>query len=283
MLYDAHVHFGLGQPFSVKNPNSEEVKEGLRQMIKNYLNLGIDRLRDGGDKWGLGLVAKEIAKEFPLRFLSPVHAIYKRGGYGEFLGQPVDNADEACRMIDDLCKKNADFIKIILTGIMSFEHFGEADPAQFSPAELTKMIDHAHALGLKTMVHVNTPPAIEMAIEAGADTIEHGYCIDDFCLELLAGSKTVWVPTLAPFANIASCDENHAMNIYRQVSKKYYDGHRKAVEKAIDLGVKIALGSDSGATLVPHGQGSLDELRFCQECGLSREQLLETGKLLFNN
>ena len=282
MLYDAHIHCGLGQPFSVKNLNSDELKIGLRKMMENYLKMGINRLRDGGDKWGVGLMAKEIAKEFPLDFRTPIHGIYKRGSYGEFLGKPVDNGDESCRLIDELSRKKADFIKIILTGIMSFDDFGKADPAQFSRKELKKMVDHAHGLGLKTMVHVNTPQAIRTAIEAGVDTIEHGYCIDDSCLELLAASETIWVPTLAPFANIAACPEDHPMQAYRVVSKMYFEGHRKAVQKAVNLGVKIALGSDSGATLVPHGQGTLDEFKFCQLCGLSEEKLSAVGELLFN-
>ncbi|WKY45366.1 amidohydrolase family protein [Eubacteriaceae bacterium ES2] len=282
MLYDAHVHCGLGQPFSVKNPDSQELKNGLRQMFENYLALGIDRLRDGGDKWGVGLLAKEIAKEFPLYFKTPIQGIYKRGGYGEFLGKAVDNADEACRVIEKLYRKKADFIKIILTGIMSFDDFGKADPAQFSKIEFQKMVDCAQNLELKTMVHVNTPGAIKMAVEAGVDTIEHGYLIDDSCLELLAQSETIWVPTLAPFANITACPDNHAMRIYRDVSSKYFEGHQKAVKKALQLGVKMAIGSDSGATLVPHGQGTLDEFRFCRMCGLSEKELMETGTILFN-
>ncbi|MDI3536613.1 MAG: hypothetical protein PWP16_833 [Eubacteriaceae bacterium] len=281
MLYDAHIHCGLGQPFSVKKPDSQELKDGLRQMFENYLALGIGSLRDGGDKWGVGLVAKEIAREFPIHFKSPIHGIYKSGCYGEFLGQSVDNANEACQLIEELYRKKADFIKIILTGIMSFDDFGKTDPAQFNLAELRKMIDRAHDLGLQTMIHANTPSAIKIAVEAGADTIEHGYSIDDAALELLAQSQSIWVPTLAPFANIAACPDHHAMAIYRSVSEKYFEGHQRAVKKAVDLGVKIALGSDSGATLVPHGQGTLDEFRFCQLCGLSEEKLMETGRLLF--
>ncbi|WKY48390.1 amidohydrolase family protein [Eubacteriaceae bacterium ES3] len=282
MLYDAHIHCGLGQPFSVKNLDGEELKKGFRQMLENYLDMGIDRIRDGGDKWEAGLILKEIADEYPVTFLTPIFAIYKDGCYGEFLGQAVKNGDEACKRIRELKEKKADFIKIVLTGIMSFDVFGQTDPVQFSQTELKKMIDYTHELGLKAMVHVNTPEAIKMAIKAGADTIEHGYCIDDSCLELLAQSETIWVPTLAPFANIANCPKDHPMAVYREVSMMYFEGHKKAVRKGIELGVKIALGSDSGATLVPHGKGTLDELRFCHECGLSNVQLEESGAELFN-
>ena len=44
------------------------------------------------------------------------------------------------------------------------------------------------------------------------------------------------------------------------------------------MGVNIALGSDSGATLVPLGQGTLDELGYLLDCGLTEEKLESIGK-----
>jgi len=50
------------------------------------------------------------------------------------------------------------------------------------------------------------------------------------------------------------------------------------VKKAAAMGVNIALGSDSGATMVPLGQGTLDELGFLLDCGLTKEILESIGK-----
>ena len=50
------------------------------------------------------------------------------------------------------------------------------------------------------------------------------------------------------------------------------------VKKANAMGVNITLGSDSGVTLVSHGQGILDELGYLLDCGLIEEKLESIGK-----
>ena len=127
------------------------------------------------------------------------------------------------------------------------------------------------------MVHVNTPKGIMMAIEAGADSIEHGYCIDADCIAAMKEKDIVWVPTLAPFANIAGCDKSHPLSRYREVSQRYFTGHKLQVKKAHEAGVTIALGSDAGASLVIHGLASREELSYLTDCGLTKAEVFTNG------
>ncbi|MEG0378832.1 MAG: amidohydrolase family protein, partial [Eubacterium sp.] len=168
-------------------------------------------------------------------------------------------------------------IKIIQSGIMSFDEYGVAGPLEFSKEELTYLINRAHDADLKTMVHVNTPKGVEMAIEAGADSIEHGYCIDEDCIQGLKENGVVWVPTLSPFANIAACKENHPLAQYREISRKYFTEHRQRVRTAHKKGVTIALGSDAGAALVVHGKAAKDELGYLRGCGLNEEEIFKNS------
>jgi imidazolonepropionase-like amidohydrolase len=48
-----------------------------------------------------------------------------------------------------------------------------------SAAEMAALVDEAHREGLKVAVHVKTPPNIQIALDAGADSIEHGDDITD--------------------------------------------------------------------------------------------------------
>ncbi|MEG0379482.1 MAG: amidohydrolase family protein, partial [Eubacterium sp.] len=139
--------------------------------------------------------------------------------------------------------------------------------------ELNYLIARAHDAGLKTMVHVNSPKGIMMALEAGADSIEHAYGIDDECIEAFTEKNCIWVPTLAPFANIADCDGKHALSKYKKVSERYFKEHCAQVKKAHEKGVSIALGSDSGASLVLHARGCYDELKYLNQCGLDEIEL----------
>ena len=284
MIIDCHIHCGLGNFVKVNKSqiNHQDMVEAMEKFILTYQLKGIKGLRDGGDASGVGIVLREISKDSDLVFRTPIRAFYKEGHYGDFLGDPVENGKDGIQKMDALIKRKPDFIKIILTGIMSFTELGATEPLGFSKSECTAMIDHAHQRGLKVMVHANTPKGIMMALTSGADTIEHGYGIDDDCLCAMRESDVVWVPTLAPFANIAKCSDDSPMKKYQQVSEAYYRQHRSMVKKANAISVKIALGSDSGATLVPHGQGTLDELDYLLDCGLTEKKLESIGKMVLD-
>ncbi len=51
-------------------------------------------------------------------------------------------------------------------------------------------------------MHVNGSETIQNVLKAGADSIEHGYYMDDETIRRLADSKTVWVPTVVTVANL---------------------------------------------------------------------------------
>ena len=89
---------------------------------------------------------------------------------------------------------------------------------------------------------------------AGLDTLEHGDYLERDTLDMLAESRTIWVPTLAPTGNLLGCgrypDEQVEQILRRQM---------KCVRYVFDRGGRLGLGSDAGAYLVPHGQGLLDE------------------------
>ncbi|PKM59556.1 MAG: amidohydrolase [Firmicutes bacterium HGW-Firmicutes-4] len=279
MLIDCHVHCGLGQFRGLRQSDLDDLAlEAMKDLIQIYQNKGVQAIRDGGDGLGIGIILRDISKDSNLIVKTPIRAFYKKGHYGDFLGDSVDNLKDGIKKMNQVIKQKPDFIKIILTGIMSFTTLGASGPVGFSRSECSEMIDHAHQKGLSVMVHANTPEGIMIALTSGADTIEHGYGINDDCLHAMRECGVVWVPTLAPFANIARCDDASPMKKYKKVSEAYFKQHQLMVKKANAMGVNIALGSDSGATLVSLGQGTLDELGYLLDCGLTEEKLENIGK-----
>lgn len=279
MLIDCHIHCGLGQLRELRRFDLDDLAiTMMKDLIQIYQNKGVKAVRDGGDGSGIGIILRDISKDSDLIFKTPIRALYKKGHYGDFLGDSVDNGKDGIDKMNQLIELKPDFIKIILTGIMSFTTLGASGPVGFSKSECSEMIDHAHQKGLSVMVHANTPEGIMIALTSGADTIEHGYGINDDCLHAMRECGVVWVPTLAPFANIARCDDASPMKKYQKVSEAYFRQHQLMVKKADAMGVNIALGSDSGATLVPLGQGTLDELGYLLDCGLTEKKLESIGK-----
>ena len=78
--------------------------------------------------------------------------------------------------------------------------------------------------------------------------------MDEETVELLAESHTVWVPTLVTVRNLLGCGR-YQDEVLRPIIQQGEDTLCLAYRK----GVKIALGSDGGAYLVPHGKGIVDE------------------------
>ncbi|WP_050741636.1 amidohydrolase family protein [Acetobacterium bakii] len=280
MIIDCHIHCGLGNNRINRQSGitDDNTVKSMKHFVELYKKKGIQAMRDGGDISGVGIILRDISKDSGLIYRTPIRAFYKKKYYGDFLGEPLEDIKDGIQKMDALIKESPDFIKIILTGIMSFSKYGVSGPIGFSKDECVAMIDHAHHRGLSVMVHANTPEGIMLALTSGADTIEHGYGIDNDCLCAMRESGVVWVPTLAPFANISKCDDESPMRKYREISEQYFRQHQLQVKKANEMGVSIALGSDSGATLVSHGQGTLDEQDYLLSCGLTEKKLETIGK-----
>jgi imidazolonepropionase-like amidohydrolase len=126
------------------------------------------------------------------------------------------------------------------------------------------------------MVHANSSAAVEMAVRAGADTIEHGYFITEDALHMMAENDVIWVPTLSPLGNIIESNDSRYRNQMRNI-RRIFDEHAAAVKKALEIGVKIAVGSDSGSYGVYHGEGFFDEVRYMERCGISKSRIYKTA------
>lgn len=252
----------------------EKNYEPVKTVLELYKGKGIMAIRDGGDNHGISLVAREIANYLGITFRSPGWAVYKKGMYGNFLGRPVVGIDDFKDMFKELLKIKVDHLKIILTGLVDFEHYGRVGDIGFSMEELKYMVQSAKDKGLPVMVHANSPAGVRMAIEAGADTIEHGYFLEDEELHMMREKCVTWIPTLAPLGNILYSKELQGLyNDKIENIKKIFSGHLKAIKKALSLGVKVAIGSDSGSLGVYHAQGFFDEVRYFKKCGICEEDV----------
>src|SRR6201986_534197 len=60
----------------------------------------------------------------------------------------------------------------------------------------------------RVMAHATSPEAVKNAVKLGAYSVEHGYIMDDECIDLLLKKNTWYVPTLA----ISHLTPNQARN-----------------------------------------------------------------------
>ena len=267
MLSECHGHIfmdGIDYKAACARHSGGVDKAAVRRNLSALKEAGADYFRDGGDPFGVSVYAREIAPEYGIKCATPAFAIHRQGHYGGIVGRAYEDMREYRELLRLAAQSGADFIKLMVSGIVTFRRVGELSCPSLAAEEISELIRAAHGEGFPVMIHVNGAETILACIEAGADSIEHGYGMDGGCIEALAQSKTVWVPTLAAvkaFEGRAGFDQ--------AVVAETLEEHRNAVRRAAELGAHIASGSDSGAVGVAHGSGMLREYELLAGAGAS--------------
>ena len=127
MLGDCHAHVimdGKNYKEAVALHKNGVVEEAIHQCFRDYRESGITFLRDGGDSYGVSMRAKKIASEYGITYLTPIFAIYKSGHYGGIVGRSFSNLQEYHQLVKVAKAFGADFINIMISGLIDFSQYG---------------------------------------------------------------------------------------------------------------------------------------------------------------
>jgi imidazolonepropionase-like amidohydrolase len=258
---DAHMHF-IREGIRVSS-------EGILSIIASYLRHGILSLSDMGHKTGIGLKAKKMSSgDMVIR--SAGVALFKKGGYGAFLGKGVTGKKEIKEAVKEISEAGSDFIKVINSGIVSTRGKGGVTDGGFSPEELKVIREESRERNLDMVCHANTDVHIQDAVAAGASSIEHGFFVSSETLHMMAEKRVSWTPTVFALQCLASALPSPE----RRNLEGLVDNHLSSVHYAVSLGIPLRVGTDSGSKGVTHGESFFHELQLLQRAGLSFEQLL---------
>jgi imidazolonepropionase-like amidohydrolase len=175
-------------------------------------------------------------------FLTSGHALECDGPYG------------FVRAIRSQMKNGVDHIKLNLSGGIMGPAWDRHWHSFLLEDELSAAFAICRQREFKVMAHATNPEAVKNAIRLGAHSVEHGYIMDDECIELLLKHDAWYVPTLA----ISHLTPNQARNEWERQwlaqrnlapslccrADAAADEHASWFRKALDAGVKMALGSD---------------------------------------
>lgn len=275
-MVDCHIHMvldGVNWKDAIARHRAAPQEALIRQTLECYQALGFSYLRDGGDRWGVCALAAGLAPEYGIRYRSPGFPIYKNGHYGSFIGRGFDSFAEYRALIREARAHGAQFVKLMISGLMDFDHYGVLTDEPLPPELIRDMIACAHDEDFSVMAHANGDGTVCAALAGGVDSIEHGAYLTDETLCRLAESHAVWVPTLVTIGNLIGCGR-----FPDTVLKPLLEYQMNAVQKAAALGAKIACGSDAGAYRVLHGQGGIDERALLRRAiGEDADTVLEAG------
>lgn len=280
-LFDCHVHVmvrDLDVTRSEQEPFSLPYYEAVRN-LSLLLDQGITSARDaaGADAGVKRAIAKNLI-EGP-RLQTALAMLSQTGGHGDLHlpsggsrsmammmphpGRPRsvrDGVDDVRRGVREILRAGADAIKVATTGgVMS----AGDDPqhAHFRDDELAVIAAEVAAAGTYFFAHAQGTEGIKAALRHGSRSIEHGYHLDDEAIDLLLRTDAWLVPTLsATQAIVDAADRGVPIPAESQaLAREAVDAHRASFARAVEAGVKIAMGTDSP----PYGHPSasnLDEL-----------------------
>jgi imidazolonepropionase-like amidohydrolase len=160
----------------------------------------------------------------------------------------VDSPDEARLRVREHKARGADLIKLMPSG--GIASTGD-DPRQqlMTNEEMAAAVETAHSLGLKVAAHIYPAPAIENAVRAGVDSVEHGSFATAQTFALMKAHGTYLVPTLTVYELYYAAARDHPELLTPGTAAKELANDplpKKNLPLAIKSGVKIAYGTDIG-------------------------------------
>ena len=202
---DCHIHMvldGADWKRAIARHSGGVQEAWVRRVLEVYQKLGFFYLRDGGDRWGVGAKARSLAGEYGITYRTPLSPLCAQGHYGGFIGEKYENLSEYAAKVSRKRTEGADFIKIMISGLMDFDRFGVLTEDGLPPETIRELIHIAHEEGFAVMAHANGARTVETAAQAGVDSVEHGAYLDADALHAMRENGTVWVPTLSTIGNL---------------------------------------------------------------------------------
>ena len=256
-LWDVHIH-----PEYVASPTPTVAQQTARfgeELSEGLTEAGVTSVRCGGAAHFMDVAWREAFAEGPV----PGPRVFACGNFltttgGHFLtsghARECDGPFSFVRAIREMIKNGVDHVKLNLSGGVMGPFWDRTTNTFLLPEELEAAFALCHQREYKVMAHATNPNAVKSALRLGAHSIEHGYVMDEECLQLFLERDAWYVPTLG----ITHLTPSQAASDreYRYVERRALapdlvrraeaavDSHRTWFRQALRSGVKMALGSD---------------------------------------
>lgn len=262
-LIDMHWHsMFVGVPIAVamtQDPTYLNIVAGVE--AKKTLMRGFTTVRDlGGSAFSLKLAVDQGVIPGPRIYPSGA-MISVTSGHGDFrsmadlprtLGAPAsrhdlagdstiaDSPDEVRLRTREQLMQGATQIKLTGGGGVSSPH-SPLDVVTFTEPELRAAVDAATDWGTYVAVHAYTPTAIQRAIKAGVQSIEHGSMMDEETAQMMARAG-VWLST-QPFPDELADAFPRGSDQWLK-AQEVFAGTDRTYQLAIKHKLKTAFGTD---------------------------------------
>ena len=273
-LIDCHVH---------STYRARDVKQHLlntpsynilrsTQIIEETLACGITSAREmSGADAGFRAAIDEQLIPGP-RLQISILMISQTGGHGDYwvpagmhipkrawLHSPVaDGPEEIRKLVRHVLMAGADFVKVCASGGITSVTDSWDEP-QYTVEEIRVAVEEAANKGKTVAVHAEGTSGIKRALEAKVHSIEHGWFIDEECVDRMIDQDTWWVPTIALVPLSVQHRKTNTQWSTQQLGDEekkdneilsLFEKQRSLWRDAVRRGVKVAMGSDQSHRLM---------------------------------
>jgi imidazolonepropionase-like amidohydrolase len=275
-LVDCHVHLSWSAAATPVDTLIAELATPERLTARTVgnaqaaLRQGTTTVRDLGDPNAIVFAVRQAIADGLVRgprILAAGQVITGPSGHCHFVGRHASDVASVRAAAGAQLAAGADVLKIMTTGGL---HTPGTDPraVQYTVQELSAAVEVAHAAGVRITGHATCDAGVQLAVEAGLDSVQHASGLEPRTAEAMAAAGMVVVPTAATryFLEL-HLDDPAIPQILVARARASTAGRQGALDAAIGAGVPIAAGTDSGTTFVPHGSLPT-ELRMLHQAGL---------------
>jgi imidazolonepropionase-like amidohydrolase len=290
-LIDTHVHLdsaavpnaGDWMTWPLITPVSERSLHVVAHARRAAMN-GVTTLRDlSGSEAQLSAARALDAGLVPGPRLLVHGAVGMTAGHGDLFTPPhyphrgpvADSPDECRKLVRQWARQGSDGIKIFTSGgVLSVgDKVGWRNQTH---EEIAATVDEAHALGMLVAAHAHSAEGVDIALQFGVDSIEHGTGIEERHWETLLERNLPVAPTLL----INNAIAERRIPVSDDAAEK---GRAVVAERdanfggAAAAGIRFVLGTDANGVFVRFGD-QLEELRLMKESfGWTSERALRAG------
>ena len=274
-LIDTHVHLcGDSGPRAldqVPELSADDLERVIATAEQQHLRAGVTAVRDLGDhRWAvLDRVGSERLGPTVVGSGPPITS---PGGHCWSMGGEAASEDELRRAVRERAERGAAVVKIMASGGVMTPGTDMLTP-QFTVPQLRVVVAEAHRLGLPVTAHAHALPAVEAAVAAGVDGIEHCSCLTATgsrrppeLLERLVAAGIYVCPTLG---RLPGLDPPPRVQAALEAVHGTYEQHLPHVAELVRAGIVLLAGTDSGiGPSKRHGLAPFGLADLVTACGL---------------
>ena len=288
-IMNAHTHI-TSIPTYWWNDGKEQRHSDSREFnamfaVRNMadaIDHGITYIRNVGAAFDIDIEIKKMQERGWIRgpkVMTSGKAFSIIGGHGSGGGYEVDGVDEVRKGVRQAMKNGVDNIKMMVTGGV-LKNGETPDDIQFTPEEARAAVTEAHHKGKTAAAHAQGNAGVKEAVEAGFDTVEHAFDIDDETIEMMKAHGTVVVPTMNAMYAIYKYGKDTVPDWAREKVIVNIKKHFASITKAVQAGIPIAMGTDAGTPYNGFGNESAYEMElYVEKAGMTPAQAIDSATI----